>query len=66
MGANTWRNDQFLAEVEVLNNKPFIYYAGAAWDKAGAITSQAEWLTYLDTKKQELLNSGIEIIFKTE
>jgi len=60
------RNDQFLAEVEILNNVPFIYYTGAAWDKAGVITNNKQWVSYLETKKQELLNSGIVISFKIE
>ncbi len=60
------RNDQYIAEVEVLNNEPFVYYTGAAWDQAGVITNQTQWFKYLETKKQELLNSGIEITFKPE
>ena len=57
------RNDQFLAEVEVLNNVPFIYYTGAVWDKAGVITNNEQWVLYLENKKQELLNSGIIISY---
>lgn len=56
-------NDQFLAEVEVLNNVPFIYYTGAVWDKAGVITNNEQWVLYLENKKQELLNSGIIISY---
>src|SRR5690606_10351538 len=34
---------QFLVKTEITNNKPFVYYNGAAWDKAGKITSFDQW-----------------------
>ncbi len=41
---NTKNSKQFLVELSIKNNKPIIhYYAGAAWNKAGAITSFEEW-----------------------
>nr|WP_256451681.1 DUF4861 family protein [Lutibacter sp. A64] len=58
------RYNQFLAEVEIINNVPFVYYTGAAWDKAGIITNNEQWVSYLKTKKKELLHSGIEVSFK--
>jgi hypothetical protein len=34
---------QFLVKTKITNNKPFIYYNGAAWNKAGKITSFNQW-----------------------
>lgn len=47
---------QILAKTEVKNNQPIIYYAGAAWDKAGKITSAQKWLEYLNTFHEQLKN----------
>jgi len=47
---------QILAKTEVKNNQPIVYYSGAAWDKAGKITSAAQWFGYLNTFSQELKN----------
>jgi hypothetical protein len=47
---------QILAKTEVKNNQPIIYYAGAAWDKAGKITSGQKWLEYLNTFHEQLKN----------
>jgi len=41
-------NAQMLAKTAVKNNEPIIYYAGAAWDKAGKITNAKQWCDYLD------------------
>lgn len=38
-------NHLILAKVE--SGKPLRYYAGAAWDRAGRITSQEAWTTYV-------------------
>ncbi|MCA5005377.1 DUF4861 family protein [Sphingobacterium bovistauri] len=34
---------QFLVKTEISNNKPFVYYNGGAWNKAGKITSFEDW-----------------------
>ena len=34
---------QFLLKTIISNNKPFVYYNGAAWNKAGKITSFDKW-----------------------
>lgn len=57
------KDGQYLAKVEVPNNKSFIYYAGAAWDKAGIITNESQWFDYLEDQMQQLLNDGIMVIF---
>ena len=36
-----------LTEVKVPSGKPFVYYHGAAWDKAGKITTADAWSAYL-------------------
>ncbi len=48
--------EQILAKTEVKNNEPIVYYAGAAWDKAGKITNSKQWLDYLDQFYQEVKN----------
>ena len=35
--------------------KPFVYYQGAAWNKQGTITTQNEWMEYLETKRTALI-----------
>ncbi|MGE6355913.1 DUF4861 family protein [Flavobacterium sp. NPDC079362] len=48
--------EQLLAQTEVKNNEPLVYYTGAAWDKAGKITNAKQWQDYLDHFNQELQN----------
>ena len=36
-----------LGEVPVRSGEPLVYYAGAAWDKAGLFTSATDWFAYL-------------------
>lgn len=43
-----------LTIVNATSNVPFIYFTGAAWDKAGAITSSREWFTYLQDYRTEV------------
>lgn len=38
---------QILAKTELNNKEPIVYYSGAAWDKAGEITTESEWFDYL-------------------
>jgi len=45
---------QVLAKTEVNNNEPIVYYSGAAWDKAGEITTASQWFDYLKTFSNNL------------
>ncbi len=45
---------QILAKTTVQNNIPIIYYTGAAWDKAGKITDDKQWETYLINFYQQI------------
>lgn len=57
------RNNQLFAMLDIPNNKSFVYYQGAAWDKAGIITNDKEWFQYLSDMQQQLINDGISIRF---
>lgn len=35
-------------------NKPFTYYSGACWDKAGKYTTPMQWKTHINEYKQQL------------
>lgn len=48
--------DQFLLKDAVLNNNSYIYYTGAAWNKANEITSSASWFNYLINFRQNQLS----------
>lgn len=39
--------DNYVVLITVTPGKPFVYYAGAAWDKGLDFHSQAEWLAYV-------------------
>ena len=45
---NSKHSKQFLVELTIKNNKPISYYAGAAWNRAGTITSFEEWKTTIE------------------
>jgi hypothetical protein len=45
---------QILTKTEIKNNEPLVYYTGAAWDKAGQLTTSKKWFDYLNTFSQEL------------
>lgn len=47
---------QIVAKTTVVNNEPIVYYTGAAWNKAGKITDDKQWFTYLDNFYQQLKN----------
>lgn len=47
---------QLLAKTTVQNNKPIVYYTGAAWDKAGKITNSKEWFDYLNNFNEQIKN----------
>ena len=46
--------DQFLTQTFARNNEPFIYYTGAVWNKAGAVTNKESWFKYLSEFKDRL------------
>ncbi|RYC69986.1 MULTISPECIES: DUF4861 family protein [Spirosoma] len=43
-----------LAGTALPSDKPFVYYSGAAWDKAGQITSADAWFAYLQSYANQL------------
>ncbi|MCF6403808.1 DUF4861 domain-containing protein [Chitinophaga filiformis] len=43
-----------LAHAKASAKQPFVYYFGAAWNKAGRYTSAAQWFTYLQTFAEKL------------
>lgn len=45
---------QFLVKTHIGNNKPLVYYAGAAWNKAGKIRSSDEWYAYIENYVESL------------
>lgn len=57
-------NEQYLVISEATLNKPFVYYAGAAWNKAGVITTHKQWFDYLEVQAQQLSNNGMVIKFQ--
>ncbi|MEC5166578.1 hypothetical protein RCH18_002319 [Flavobacterium sp. PL11] len=48
--------EQMLAQTEVKNNEPIVYYTGGAWDKAGKITNNVQWIDYLNRFAMEIKN----------
>lgn len=49
-------NAQFLLGTEVQQNKPFVYYNGAAWNKAGQVTSADEWKSFVEKQVKKIKN----------
>ncbi|MBZ4041058.1 DUF4861 family protein [Flavobacterium hibisci] len=55
--SNMWADKiQLLAKTTVQNNDSIIYYAGAAWDKAGKFTDAKKWFDYLENFYHEINN----------
>jgi len=50
--------DNYLVLLRVTPGEPFVYYAGAAWDKGRAIHSQAEWEAYVAGQRPEFHPEG--------
>jgi hypothetical protein len=48
--------EQQLAITKISKNKPFIYYNGAAWNKAGKFTNAGQWTAYLDHFRATVLH----------
>lgn len=55
--SNMWADKiQLLAKTTVQNNEPIVYYAGAAWDKAGKFTDAKKWFEYLENFSKKIKN----------
>ena len=52
----TANKEHLLAVMETKPNITLIYYSGAAWNRAGEITSSEKWFLYLASYKQKLEN----------
>lgn len=50
------KDQHLLSVINVVSKKSFVYYAGAAWDKAGAITDSNEWFSYLENFRKKIGN----------
>jgi hypothetical protein len=48
---------------KVAKNTPFVYYQGAAWDKAGEITNAQQWFKYIQQFK-ESINKNLKVVIK--
>ncbi len=48
------RPEQALLITQVKNDKDFVYYNGAAWNRAGKITDDKEWNKAVETYKENL------------
>ena len=60
-----WSNkEQILTQTTVKNNEPIVYYTGAAWDKAGKITTAKQWFDYLNAFYQKVNNPLIITVKK--
>jgi hypothetical protein len=46
--------DQMLMTSTIKKNVPYVYYAGAAWDKAGEITNENQWISYIENFKKNI------------
>lgn len=53
--------NQILAYAETDEKGTITYYNGAAWDKAGIITTEEQWFDYLNKKKMELESTKIAL-----
>lgn len=47
---------QFLLSTDMQQNKPFVYYNGAAWNKAGQVTSADEWKSFVEKQVEKITN----------
>ncbi len=53
--------NQFIAYGTSVKNTPFVYYAGACWDRAGAITNEAQWFDYLVQFQKQIAAENIVV-----
>jgi len=57
------QSDQYLSVLSAHDGKPLVYYNGGAWDRAGHITSAADWFTYLQKEKNKI-NAPLQVEIK--
>jgi hypothetical protein len=64
-GTDAMKEDSghLLAVVQAENNKPLVYYTGAAWDKAGRIKGADEWFLYLQSHQKQLA-SPVKVVVR--
>ncbi len=48
------KEGHLLSLVDGVAGRTIIYYAGAAWNKAGLTTDAGEWIDYLESFRREL------------
>ena len=46
--------EQFLLLSEAKNNRPFVYYNGATWNRAGKITDEKAWAKAVEFEKEKI------------
>lgn len=54
---------QFLLSTTIKTGNPFTYYSGAAWNKAGQISTAKAWFTYV-AQKNEQIRKPLKITLK--
>lgn len=54
---------QFLLSTNVQQDRPFVYYNGASWNKAGQIASADEWKNFVE-KQVEKINNPLTVRLK--
>ncbi len=59
------KEGQWLSVFSVDSGKPFVYYRGAAWDKAGVITTAGEWFRYLNQYHEKIKNPLQPVVLAT-
>ncbi len=62
----TYRNDkpeQALLISSVKNGKPFVYYNGAAWDRAGQVKDAATWNKLVEEEKENI-HKPLKVVLK--
>ena len=51
----TVTNEQLLTHIRIKKDVPYVYYAGAVWNKANVITKSQEWFNYLKSFKESIV-----------
>jgi hypothetical protein len=46
--------EHLLATAKASGQQPFVYYSGAAWNKAGQFTNATQWFAYLQAFAEKL------------
>jgi hypothetical protein len=56
-------DEQILTITKVAKNTPFVYYQGAAWDKAGVITNSQTWFRYIQ-QFADSIDKNLKVVIK--